>query len=240
LKGRPIDDLIQYCKSPMENHILVLINDDWMAKSKYLTQIEKIISIIDVQTPYAQDMKKWANFFFKEREKLAHSSVVNVMVEMAGDSVAHLNNEIEKVCLWTGDRDTINSKDIDMFSGWKRDRQRWEFLQALGGQDYDKAITLGKTIITSNDTMISLIYPLTTLFQEMLFAKMNNGTLGEPRGYMPIPPSVKKQIPKYARGFSQEKLECALNELGNIDKRQKTSYSNDETELIQFIGHVIG
>ena len=78
-----------------------------MAKSKYLTQIEKIISIIDVQTPYAQDMKKWANFFFKEREKLAHSSVVNVMVEMAGDSVAHLNNEIEKVCLWTGDRDTI-------------------------------------------------------------------------------------------------------------------------------------
>ena len=74
----------------------------------------------------------------------------------------------------------------------------------------------------------------------MLFAKMNNGTLGEPRGYMPIPPSVKKQIPKYARGFSQEKLECALDELGNIDKRQKTSYSNDETELIQFIGHVIG
>jgi DNA polymerase III delta subunit len=69
---------------------------------------------------------------------------------------------------------------------------------------------------------------------------MNNGTLGEPRGYMPIPPSVKKQIPQYARGFSKEKLECALNELGNIDKRQKTSYSNDETELIQFIGHVIG
>ena len=31
LKGRPIDDLIQYCKSPMENHILLLINDDWMA-----------------------------------------------------------------------------------------------------------------------------------------------------------------------------------------------------------------
>ena len=240
LKGRPIDDLIQYCKSPMENHILVLINDDWMAKSKYLTQIEKIISIIDVQTPYAQDLKKWANFFFKERGKMAHSSVVNVMVEMAGDSVAHLNNEIEKVCLWTGDRDTINSEDIDMFSGWKRDRQRWEFLQALGGKNYDKAMALGKTIITSNDTMISLIYPLTTLFQEMLFAKMNNGTLGEPRGYMPIPPSVKKQIPQYARGFSKEKLECALNELGNIDKRQKTSYSNDETELIQFIGHVIG
>jgi DNA polymerase III delta subunit len=74
----------------------------------------------------------------------------------------------------------------------------------------------------------------------MLFAKMKNGTFGEPRGYMPIPPSVKKQIPQYAREYSQEKLECALIELGKIDKRQKTSFSTDETELIQFIGHVLG
>ena len=40
--------------------------------------------------------------------------------------------------------------------------------------------------------------------------------------------------------FHGKKLEGALNELGHIDKRQKTSYSNDETELIQFIGQVIG
>ncbi len=134
----------------------------------------------------------------------------------------------------------MGADDIEKFSGWKRERQRWEFLQALGSKDYDKAIALGKAIITSNDTMISLIYPLTTMFQEMLFAKMKNGTFGEPPGYMPIPPSVKKQIPQYARGYSQEKLECALIELGKIDKRQKTSFSTDETELIQFIGHVLG
>ena len=32
----------------------------------------------------------------------------------------------------------------------------------------------------------------------------------------------------------------SLNELSKIDKRQKTTFSHDETELIQFIGHVIG
>ena len=69
---------------------------------------------------------------------------------------------------------------------------------------------------------------------------MNQGTFGEPRGYMPIPPSVKKRIPQFSRGFSKEKLEFALSELAQIDKRQKTAYSHDETELIQFIGHIIG
>jgi len=240
MKGKPIEDLIQYCKSPIDSHVLVMINDDWMAKSKYLTQIEKLMDFIGAQTPYSQDIKKWANYFFKKRGKSVHPGVVNVMVEMAGDSLSHLNNEIEKVCLWAGDRQKIETNDIEMFSGWKRERQRWEFLQALGGKDYDKAIALGKSIITSNDTMISLIYPLTTMFQEMLFAKMKNGTFTEPHGYMPIPPSVKKRIPQFARGFSKEKLKSALNELCKIDKRQKTAFSHDETELIQFIGHVIG
>jgi hypothetical protein len=35
-------------------------------------------------------------------------------------------------------------------------------------------------------------------------------------------------------------IEGALKILSEIDKRQKTTFSNDETELIQFIGNVIG
>ena len=240
LKGKPIIDLIQYCKAPIDNHILVLINDDWIAKSKNLNQIEKIVDFISTQTPFAQDVKKWANYFFKIKGKTVHPGVVNVMVEMAGDSLSHLNNEIEKVCIWIGNREKIETNDIEMFSGWKRERQRWEFLLALGNKDFPKAISLGKTIITSNDTMIALLYPLTTMFTEMLFVKMKNGTFTEPHGYMPIPPSVKKRIPQFSRGFTIAELESALIELCKIDKRQKTAFSNDETELIQFIGHVIG
>ena len=221
LKGKPNDDLLAYCKSPMESHVLIIINDDWMNKAAFFKKLDKLTDSINVQTPFSPDINKWANYFFKERGKIAHRDVVDIMVDMAGDSVAHLNNEIEKVCLWAGKRKSIEPNDIEMFSGWKRERQRWEFLLALGGKNYDKAISLGKTIITSNDSMISLIYPLTTLFQEMLFAKMKNGTFDEPRGYMPIPPSVKKRIPQFARGFSKEELESALNELCKIDKRQK-------------------
>ena len=78
------------------------------------------------------------------------------------------------------------------------------------------------------------------MFQEMLYVKMKNGTFTDSRSYMPIPPSVKKKIPQFSKGFSRKKLEFALNQLGQIDKRKKTTISSDETELIQFIGHVIG
>ena len=78
------------------------------------------------------------------------------------------------------------------------------------------------------------------IFQEMLFVKMNHGTFQESRGYMPISPSVRKRIPQFSRGFTKEKLKSALTYLGEIDKRQKTAYISDETELVHFISHVIG
>ena len=88
--------------------------------------------------------------------------------------------------------------------------------------------------------MISLLYPLTSLFQEMLFFRMKKGTFQEHSGYTAIPPSLKKRIPQLSRQFSIEALQSALIMLGDIDKRQKSAFSKDETELIHFIGHVIG
>ena len=38
----------------------------------------------------------------------------------------------------------------------------------------------------------------------------------------------------------KEKLKSALTYLGEIDKRQKTAYISDETELVHFISHVLG
>ena len=240
LKGKPNKDLLDYCQSPMDNHVLIMVNDNWLDKSAFTKKLEKILDPIKMQTPFAQDMKKWAKYFFNEEGKNVDSNVIHFLVELAGDSVAHLKNEIENLCIWAGEDDSIGIADVEMFSGWKRERQRWEFLLALGGKDFEKSVELGKTIVTTNESMISLIYPLTTLFQEMLFEKMKNGTFGKTQGYIHLPPSVKKRIPLFANGFTREELESALNQLGQIDQRQKTAYSTDETDLIQFIGHVLG
>ncbi|GIR89074.1 MAG: hypothetical protein CM15mP87_05660 [Candidatus Neomarinimicrobiota bacterium] len=154
--------------------------------------------------------------------------------------MAHLDNEIEKICLIIGNRSAIEIEDVERFSGWERDRQRWEFLLALGEKKYSKAIFLGRNLINKSESMLSLIIPITALFQEMLFHKMQNGTFNTYRGYIPLPPSVKKRVSYFSRSFKMAEIEGALRILSEIDKRQKTTFSKDETELIQFIGNVIG
>jgi len=240
LKGKAAQDLIYYCKKAVESNILVMTMDDWMDKTTFSKNIEKIINPIDTRTPFKNSMKKWANYFFREEGKKVESKLIEIVVDMAGDSLTHLRNEIVKVCIWSGEMDIINSDNLIQFSGWQRERQRWEFLMAIGRRDLEESIFLGKIIITENETFISLLYPLTSLFQEMLFAKINRGTFHNYSGYIPISPSVRKLIPQFSRGYTKEKLVSVLAYLGDIDKRQKTAYTSDETELLQFIAYVIG
>ena len=240
IKGKAATDLINICKNPITDCVTIFLNDDWSTRSSFLSKVEANVVQIDVQTPFASDLKKWTKFLIKKRGKTANSYVENILINMAGDSLVHLDNEIEKICLSIDDRSVIDVEDVERFSGWRRDRKRWEFLLALGEKKYSRAILLGKNLITQSESMISLIIPLTALFQEILFHKMKNGTFNENRGYISLPPSVKKRIYSFSLLFEMVEIERALKILSEIDKRQKSTFSKDETELIQFIGNVIG
>ena len=240
IKGKASIDLANFFKNPVADCVTVFLNDDWAIKSSFFRKVEANAIQVDVQTPFANDLKKWTKFLIKKRGKTASLHVENTLIEMAGDSLAHLDNEIEKICLIIGNRNTIEIEDVERFSGWERDRQRWEFLLALGEKKYSRAIFLGRNLITKSESMLSLIIPITALFQEMLFHKMQNGTFNTYRGYIPLPPSVKKRVSYFSRSFKMAEIENALRILSEIDKRQKTTFSKDETELIQFIGNAIG
>ena len=237
LKGKALQELINFCSKPIENHILVLISDDWLG-SKIIKKLEQIITPIETQTPYENEIIKWVKYLFKINKKVVNQECIQLLVKNSGDNLSHLSNEIEKICLAVGERELINLDDVKIFSGWKREYQRWEFLRALCNKNYDESIKLGKILINNQETMISLIYPLTYMFQELLYEKINRGTFVNNRNYIPIPPSIKKNIGTFSKNFKYNELENILYSLKNIEIKQKTILSIDETDLLQFISDV--
>ena len=240
IKGKYKDDLIKYCLSPLKSRILILIIDDWFDKSIITKKIGSKVDVVDVRTPFENEMRLWAKYFFKEAKVLVTGDVINMLIDTGGDSLFHLKNEIEKICLWNMKKDEITVEDVQLFSGWKRERHRWEFLIAIGSRNFQSAILLGKNIITKNESFLSLIYPLTALFQEILFYSLNSGTFLPNRSYKPISDSLMKRIPDFSKKFSIPEIYGVLRYLGYIDRNIKKTYVNDENELMQFIELAIG
>ena len=87
--------------------------------------------------------------------------------------------------------------------------------------------------------MISLIFPLTSLFQEMLFIKINNGTFNRSNSYIPLSNIIKNNMLKFSNNYSYKGIEKALRRLKEIEISQKTSYSDAKADITHFIYHVV-
>ena len=117
-------------------------------------------------------MIKWAKYLIGEKNKTADPKVISYLIDMAGESIVHLNNEINKICILIEPRQNINIQDLEQFSGWRRGRGLWEFLLAYSSKNFEKSVEIGKSLIQDSNQLASLIISLTYLYQEMLFKKM--------------------------------------------------------------------
>jgi DNA polymerase III delta subunit len=238
IKNKPRDELLQFCSKPIPNHFLVIIMDDFYSQLKIAKVLQKELVPIDVRKPFEKELRSWTKRFFDDQGIDAPPSVVQAVLEIAGDSVYHIANQVEKICLGLGENDILTPEVVQKFSGWNREYQKWEFLNAVGQRDLPKALLTGNNYISRNE-MISLLPNLTALFQEMLFIHMDNGTSQPFRGYIPLTNGVKNKLPAHAKKYTKEEIENSLALLGDIDRSIKTTSENDESLLTRFLFNTI-
>ena len=239
IKGKPLDELLKYCNNPLDNHFLVLINDNFADSDSFSKKMPKNILKLNVSTPLRGELLKWAKFFIKENGKTISTELLNEIVENCGDSLYNVKNEIDKICLLNNDKEIIKDY-INSETSFLRGRKRWELFNSIGARDLEKSIKLAKSIINSSENMVSMIFPLMTFFQEILYFKMNDGTFIKPNGYIPLSRSIQNNLGNFSRNYRKDEIELAVRKLKEIEIKQKTSNIDDETEFISFLYNAIG
>ena len=121
LRGKTRDEILKLYENPPPNNILVISQYEYGVKNKFLESLANLSKPIICSTPFQNEMIKWAKLFFSKNKILNISNeILFSIVSMAGDSLGHLKNEIDKVSLSLDDPNEINQIDITKFSGWKR------------------------------------------------------------------------------------------------------------------------
>lgn len=234
-------ELLDYCHNPVEAHYLVIVVDEFGDRSPVVKSLKGLLPPIAVQTPFESEMRKWADYLFKHQglDKVP-PEVLDAALELAGDSVYHLSNEITKIALLVGEEKELTVAKMRQFRGWKRSYQQWEFFTALGNRQLSRALILGQALLMAHTTLLALLYPLSAFYQEMLFLKLGTGTSGPQNGYIPLSPSIRKNLPQFASRYTRGEVHTALRILSRIDERIKTSQLDDEAALTHFLFSVLG
>lgn len=240
LRDKTQKEILEYCSNPIPSHCLVIIHDNLAKTRAFITKLKSALDVVSVRRPFENKLRDWARYFFQENGQKVDTSVINAVIEIAGDSLHHISNEINKVCLFAQDDEKITKDLVYQFAGWNRDFQRWEFILSIANKDLKKALLVGRSLLKQNETVLSLLYPLTSFYQELLYEKISPGTFNPRVGYIPLAPSVKKRIPQIAKSVSQHEIEYALGQLGELDHRIKSTTVSDESELVRLLFDIIG
>ncbi len=240
ISGQSRKEFLSYCDKPIQSNCLIIVLEEFGKNVAMVRELTSRFSAINVSSPFENDMKKWAQYFLMEKGIKANTGVLNTIVEMAGDSVGHIANEIEKISILLDEDQDLTNDIVRQFSGWKKEHQRWEFFKYLGNKDLKLSLKIGLSLITKNETMLTLIYPLTAFFQELLFAKLSPEVIPGRGGYVPLSNSIVKNLPNYVKRYSRKEVELALKLLGEIDVRSKTTTVSDESEMTKFLFNLLG
>ena len=236
LKGKSRDELLEYCRNPINGHFLIILQDEYGVRNKFLSSLVEIVNPISCSTPFDNEMIYWAKNFFQENDvNNVPLEILKSVIEISGDSLNHLKNEIDKIAILSESNNEIKKSDIKKFSGWKRKFRQFEFLNYLGQKKLKETIQIGRALVSQDISMINLIYPLTEFFQELLFIKISQGTNRVKKGYTRLSPSVNKKLPNYANRYTSKEIILALKRLAHIDRQLKTSRIKDESAITEFV-----
>ncbi len=239
ISGQSRIELLAYCDNPIQSNCLIIVLEEFGKNVAMVRELTNRFTAINISSPFENDMIKWAQYFLREHGIKASAGVLNTIIDMAGDSVGHIANEIDKISILLDDGQELTEDLVRQFSGWKREHQRWEFFKYLGNKDLKKSLKIGLSLITQNETMLTLIYPLTTFFQELLFTKLPNGGIPGRSGYVPLSNSIVKNLPQFAKKYSRNEIELALKLLGEIDVSSKTTSVSNESEMTKFLFNLL-
>ena len=236
LRGKARDELLDYCSNPNSNNHLVITQDEFSLKNKFIKSLASCSSTVSTSTPFENELRLWIMYFFKENDyENVPKEVVDELLIVFGESIFSLKNEIDKLCLSLRPGQDLNSELINKTVHMDRNYKKFELFNYIGKRDVFQSIKLGRSLVSKDSSMLELIKPLNELFQELLFIKIFKGTNRSQNSFSLLSPIIRKNIPNYAYNFSSKEIVFAIRKLAIIDKKIKTSKVNDKSAITEFI-----
>ncbi len=240
LRGKVQKDFLTYCSHPNLNNTLIIINDDFYKKTKFLISIEKLVKPLDMRTPFDSDLKKWATILFKEKNVKVGGDVVTQMVHLFGDSIYHLSNEVDKIYIGLKDSQSVTTHNIKKNAVWLKSYQNWEFLDVIARKKIKDALTKGRLFFEIAPDFSIIMNLFTSFFVGLYFYKISNGTFLSKIGSIPLAPYIKKRIPIGAKYYSVNEIENIIHLLTTYDRKLKTTSVSHESIFTKLLFYTIG
>lgn len=245
--------LKDYFSSPPDHTALVVV---YPGKLRRSTPLFRLFSSFPASLVYVKELKQLKGrhlFLWMDRRlslwrKRASQDAVERLAELTGNDLARVNNELEKIATFVGDKKIIELDDVNAVSGWVKSFHEWEIGDSLEKADLAKCLVVLDNLFKDGVRPEYIIGLTAKYFRDIFLAKLwlKEKEKDKKAIFKELRPYIHERFGSFYttkfNGFfsvvdrmSMSHLSDLLSMLKETDLKTKTTDQNAQTMLEGFL-----
>ncbi|MFW6161447.1 MAG: DNA polymerase III subunit delta [Planctomycetota bacterium] len=143
--------LVRYLETPARTGVLVLVLDKLSRSDKLGKAVRKVGMVVHCSSPRERELPGWIDARVRAYRKRIDPAAARRLADCVGVNLPVLDQSINKLSLYVGDRDTIAEADVDALVEDLPVTTIFRLTDAVGTQDPAKALRVLDTLLEQNN-----------------------------------------------------------------------------------------
>lgn len=245
--------LKDYFSSPLSKTVMVII---FSGKIKKSSALFKFFSSLSSSTAFLKEFKflrdkslyAWMDKKFLSQGKRVTQEAKIRLEELAGRDLRRVNNEIEKLVTFVGEKKVVDLDDVNQVSGWVKTFFDWELADSLEKADFGQSVIVLNNFFKEGIKPEYILGSIARFFRDIFLAKLllKEKDVDKKAVFKELKPHISEKFGSFyaskfreffslVEKFSRSDLNHILAELEKVDLMIKTSNLSPQTLLESFL-----
>lgn len=228
------DELADYIKKIPPHAYFIVIEGEVDKRTKLFKALSSQGVAVEMAPLTGDKQEVWIAGLFKKYGKKITQRDIRYLVSVAGDDMVNLQSEIEKLVNLVGDRDVVDSKDIDDIVTRQIGDNIFKMIEAMGNRNRNEALGYYNELLQRREAPFKILALVGREFNQLYQIKELLELKNQPpeiASKVKIPPYYIKKYIDQSRKFSKDYLRSALEACARADEDIKYGKITDELSV---------
>lgn len=231
-------ELAEYLPNLPKETILIFVENEVDKRGKLFKVVKQKGRIAELARQDERTLQSWILGMLKREQKNITGDALQLFLEMAGDDMEHIANELEKLLCFTYGRDAIEVSDVQEICTVTTESRIFDMIRALAEKRQKEALDLYYDLLSLKEPPMRILFLIARQFNQMLQLKdlreqgLDSGTVASRAGLAPF---IAKRSLAQAERFEKKELLQAVEDCVDAEESVKTGRLGDRLAVEMLI-----
>jgi DNA polymerase-3 subunit delta len=230
--------LLSYLENPSMRSVVILTAENIDRRTSFYRRLAEKTCLAEFPKLKGFALERWAESFSRQRGFHVSSASLKRVVDLAGEDLQSLANELEKLMIYAGKEKTIPDTAVDDLVSCSRQHTIFELTKALGMRDRAGALRQLGNLIDSGEPPLVIVSMMARHFRQILIAQDLLEQGKSPRDAATaaqVPAFLVDELVRHARVIDWATARTMHLRLAEADYRFKSSPADERMVLEEII-----